>query len=56
MPSTNENMLPTAKLRSLKARKSTIGCRAMSTRAKKIAAEHPEITAAMKTVSSSSQS
>ena len=49
-------MLPSAKLRSLNARKSTIGCCAVSTRAKKITAELAEITATMATVGSSNQS
>mgnify|MGYP007039612884 CR=1 FL=1 len=39
MPSTKEKRLPSAKLRSVKARSSTIGCLAVSTRAKKAIAE-----------------
>ena len=46
MPSTNENTLPTAKLRSAKARRSTIGCPAVSTRKKNTAAAAADTTAA----------
>ena len=56
MPSTKENTLPAAKLRSRKARKSTIGLRAMRTRMRKIAAELAETTAASAIVESSNQS
>ena len=56
MPSTKENRLPTAKLRLTKAERSTIGARAVSTRAKKTIAESPEITATMVMARSSNQS
>ena len=56
MPSTKENRLPTAKLRLAKARRSTIGARAVSTRTKKTTAETAETMATVKIVSSSNHS
>jgi hypothetical protein len=56
MPSTNENSDPSAKLRFANAPRSTIGSRAMSTRAKNATAERPEIQAQARTVVSPNQS
>ena len=56
MPSTKENMLPSAKLRSVNARRSTIGCPAVSTRMKNNTAALAETTAASAMVESSNQS
>src|SRR5258705_26079 len=56
MPSTKENRLPIAKLRLAKAVRSTIGSRAVSTRAKNPSAEAAEIAAKSAMVSSCSQS
>src|SRR6185295_5366485 len=56
MPITNENMLPSPKLRSPKARMSTIGSLAVSTRTKNTTAEMPDTHASSNTVGSPNQS
>ena len=56
MPRMNEKALPSAKLRLAKAERSTIGSRAMKTRAKKATADTAAITANSAMVSSCSQS
>src|SRR5688572_14161163 len=56
MPTTNENRLPRPKLRSVNERRSTIGCLAVSTRAKKTTADRPDTQASSNTVSSPNQS
>src|SRR3954471_6981947 len=56
MPTQNEKVEPSAKLRLLKARSPTIGSRAVKTRAKKATAENAHTTAKIAIDSSANQS
>src|SRR5882757_7859094 len=56
MPSTNENRLPSAKLRSVNADRSTIGALAVNARQKNSAADKAEIQAHSRMLSSPNQS